>query len=134
MLHIRMSAPEGWVSIDDALGYLWEKVYGSQPPAVDWAKRLPRPVYIKAYWPPSGAQREEFTAIHMDNLHILFDDPTHVQSDDVINIALKTWFQTHAVSKTQHTWSLLVMQRRLPVKSDGCVMSGRGYSSQMNTI
>jgi len=91
MLHIRMSATEGWVSIDDALGYLWKKVYGSQPPAVDWAKRLTRPVYIQAYWPPSGAQREEFTAIHMDNLHILFDDPTHMQSDDVINIAISNF-------------------------------------------
>lgn len=42
LLHIRMSATEGWISIDDALAYLWEKVYiyGSQPPAgaaIDWS-------------------------------------------------------------------------------------------------
>ncbi len=91
MLHIRMSATEGWVSIDDSLGYLWQKVHGSQPPAIDWAKRLPRPVYIKAYWPPSGAKREEFLAIHLDNLHILLDDPTHMPSDDVINSAISNF-------------------------------------------
>jgi len=91
ILHIRMSAVEGRVSIADALGYLWLKVYDSEPPNVDWTKRLPRAVYIKAYWPPTGPQREEFVAIHLDNLHILFDDPTHCPEDHLINKAISNF-------------------------------------------
>ncbi len=87
MIHLQMSATEGWVSISDALDYLWHKVYSSEPPAVDWSKRLPRSIYIKAYWPPAPKHREEFNAIHLDNLHILFDDQTHMTEDHVINEA-----------------------------------------------
>ena len=72
-------------------GYLWLKVYGSEPPNVDWSRRLPRAVYIKAYWPPTGPQREEFIAIHLDNLHILFDDPTHCPKDHLINRAISNF-------------------------------------------
>ena len=87
MIHLQMSATEGWVSISDALDYLWHKVYSSEPPAVDWSKRLLRSIYIKAYWPPAPQHREEVNAIHLDNLHILFDDPTHMQSVHVVNEA-----------------------------------------------
>ncbi len=91
MLHTRMNARERWVSIEDALAYLWPKIYGSEPINVDWSKRLPRAVYIKAHWPPTGNDREEFTAIHLDNLHILFDDPLYMPDDDRINSAIQTF-------------------------------------------
>ncbi len=76
-----MSATEGWSSIDDALEYLWPKIYDGEkyanpcPLVKDrWEKKLPRSVYIKACWPPTGPMREEFTVIHPENLHLLFDD------------------------------------------------------------
>ncbi len=79
LLHVRMNAVERWVSIDDALAYLWPKVY-EEPYAYPclalqkgWEARLPRAVYIKACWPPSGKEKEEFLAIHLENLHLLFD-------------------------------------------------------------
>ena len=38
-----------------------------------WEHRLPRAVYIKACWPPTGKEKGEFLVIHLDNLHLLFD-------------------------------------------------------------
>ena len=88
MIHLRMSATEGWVSVTDALVYLWHKIYSSNPPEIDWSKRLPRSIYIKAYWPPAVKDREEFVSIHLDNLHILFNDPTYMVDDAIINEAI----------------------------------------------
>ncbi len=88
MIHLRMSATEGWVSVTDALDYLWHKIYNSDPPEIDWSKRLPRSIFIKAYWPPAVKEREEFVGIHLDNLHILFDDPTYMVDDAIINEAI----------------------------------------------
>ena len=34
MIHLRMSATEGWVSVTDALDYLWHKIYDCDPPQV----------------------------------------------------------------------------------------------------
>ncbi len=80
LLHVRMNAVARWVSIDDALGYLWPKVYDGDQYAYPckllgkhWESKLPRAVYIKACWPPTGKDKEEFLAIHLDNLHLLFD-------------------------------------------------------------
>lgn len=81
LLHVRMNAVERWVSIDDALAYLWPKVYAGDYEAFTqmmegrWEHKLPRAVYIKACWPPTGKNKEEFLAIHLDNLHLLFDSP-----------------------------------------------------------
>ena len=81
LTHIRMNTLENWVSIDDALGYLWPKVfdgdeYGHPCQLLNkhWETRLPRAAYIKACWPPTGDKKEEFLAIQMDNLHLLFDE------------------------------------------------------------
>lgn len=41
--------------------------------------------------PPAPEHREEFTAIHLNNLHILFDDPTHMPEDRVINEAINNF-------------------------------------------
>lgn len=68
-------------------------MYGSQPPAVDWSKRLPRAVYIKAYLAPTGPQREEFTTIHLDDLHSLFDDLTFCPNGHHINNAIKNFME-----------------------------------------
>ncbi len=90
-----MSATEGWVSITDALAHLWDKVYKEEPPTIDSTKRLPRAVYIKAYWPPTGPHKEEVTAIHLENLHMPLDDPTNnLQSDEVINEAISNFRST----------------------------------------
>ena len=69
MIHLRMNATEGWMSVTDALDYLWHKIYSCDPPEIDWSKRLPRSVFIKAYWPPAVKDREEFVGIHLDNRH-----------------------------------------------------------------
>jgi len=40
-----------------------------------WEKKLPRSIYIKACWPYIGNKKEVCTAIHLENLHLLFDYP-----------------------------------------------------------
>ena len=76
-LHVRMNAVERWVSTDDTLSYLWPKVYDGDYEAITrmmenrWEHRLPRAVYINTCWPPAGKEKEEFLAIHLDNLHLL---------------------------------------------------------------
>ncbi len=81
LLHVRMNSLENWVSIEDALGYLWPRVYEGQKYATlcDYLTkgleaRLPRATYIKACWPSNGESKEEFLAMHVDNLHLLFDE------------------------------------------------------------
>ena len=67
-----------------------------------------RSIFIKAYWPPAVKDREEFVGIHVDNLHILFVDPTCMVDDAIINEAISDFTSMIPKSIKDDTYMIIV--------------------------